>query len=96
MPRAAEIGAVLLGQLAVAERYQGRGLGRDLLFDALDRALAVSEQIAAYAVIVDALDEDAAAFYAYHGFQPFPATSLRLFLPLATYSKYVAAQAQTR
>lgn len=63
-PRSAEIGAVLLGRLAVDRQLQGQGFGRDLLLDALDRALVTSRQVAAVAMVVDALDEDAAAFYA--------------------------------
>ena len=37
-----------------------------------------------HALIVDALDEVAAKFYAHHGFAVFPENALALFLPLAT------------
>ena len=90
-PHSAEIGAALLGKLAVDESHQGRRLGRDLLFDALDRTLAAAEQVAAYAMVVDAIDEDAAAFYRRHGFLAFPETPERLFLDLRTHAKRVAA-----
>ena len=49
---------------------------------ALDRA--VRSEIAAYALIVDAKDEAAAAFYRHHGFIALPDSPFTLFLPLAT------------
>jgi GNAT superfamily N-acetyltransferase len=63
-------------------RFKGQGLGGALLADALDRA--ARSEIAAYAMLVDAKDESAAAFYQHHGFIPLPDTPLILFLPLAT------------
>ena len=46
--------------------------------------VAPSADLAAYALVVDAKDEVAAAFYRYHGFIALPAAPLTLFLPLAT------------
>ncbi len=65
------IPVILLGQLAVDENYQGRRLGSDLLVDAGRRALAASRTIGARAVIVQAIDEGAAAFYIRFGYRPF-------------------------
>ncbi len=65
------IPVILLGQLAVDENYRGRRLGSDLLIDALRRALAAAGVIGARAVIVQAVDEGAKAFYARFGFRPF-------------------------
>ena len=65
------IPVILLGQLAVDSDYQGRGLGADLLFDAGTRALAAAGVIGARAIVVQALDERAAAFYQRHGFSRF-------------------------
>jgi len=79
--------AALLGRLAVASSAQGKGLGGLLLADALQRIDDSSRALAIHALIVDALNEAAAAFYRRHGFQPFPNTSLRLFLPLETYRR---------
>ena len=53
-----------------------------LLADALDRA--ARSEIAAFAMMVDAKDEAAAAFYRHHGFIALPDSPLTLFLPLAT------------
>jgi GNAT superfamily N-acetyltransferase len=66
------IPAVLLARLALARSLQGQGLGAQLLLDALERAVEASEQAAARLVVVDAIDDAAAAFYARYGFRPCP------------------------
>ncbi len=71
-----------MGRLAVDQSFKGSGLGAALLADALRRA--ATAEIAAYALVVDAKDETAAQFYAYHGFIALPQQPLFLFLPLAT------------
>lgn len=76
------IPAILLGRLAIDRRFQGQKLGRRLLLSALARAMASSTEVAAFAVIVDALDEAARRFYERYDFQPFPDTPTRLFLPM--------------
>jgi GNAT superfamily N-acetyltransferase len=73
----------LIARLAVYTSWQGRGLGRDLLRDALRRALAASEQIGIRAVVVDAIDEVAVSFYRRHGFEAAMEDSLTLKVPLA-------------
>jgi len=64
------IPVLLLARLALDRSEQGHGLGADLLQDALIRAVAGARQYGARAVIVDAIDDRAAAFYARHGFLP--------------------------
>lgn len=71
--------AALIGRLAVSQDAQGYGVGRMLLINALKRTLAISDEIAIYAMVVDAIDEHAQRFYEQFGFSPF---SSRLFLPL--------------
>ena len=73
---------VLLGRLAVAEAHQGQGLGSILLADAFHRIVRAGEVMAVYAVVVDALDDQAATFYRRFGFIPLPSQWLRLFLPM--------------
>jgi len=81
LPRYPSIPAVRMGRLAVAERFKGLGLGSGLLADALARALRA--EIAAYALIVDAKDDAAVAFYERHGFIPLASQERTLFLPLS-------------
>ena len=82
LPRYPTVPAVRMGRLAVDQAFKGLGLGGALLADALDRA--VRSEIAAYALMVDAKDEAAAAFYRHHGFIALPDSPFTLFLPLAT------------
>jgi GNAT superfamily N-acetyltransferase len=59
---------LLLARLALHRDEQGSGLGADLLRDAMIRAIAGARQYGARALIVDAIDDRAAAFYQHHGF----------------------------
>jgi GNAT superfamily N-acetyltransferase len=72
------IPAVLLARLALDQSLHGRGLGGELLLDALTRAVAASEVAAARLVVVDAIDDAAAAFYEHHGFIAVPGNRQRL------------------
>lgn len=76
--------AILLARLAIDKAAQGKGLGRELLIDALRRSLAIEAQMGANGVIVDAIDETAAAFYRKFDFMPLTEDGRRLFLPMAT------------
>jgi GNAT superfamily N-acetyltransferase len=76
------IPAALIGRLAVAEAHHGQRIGSMLLANAIRRTLAVGDEIAIHALVVDAIDERAAAFYARFGFAPLLDDGSRLFLPL--------------
>jgi hypothetical protein len=52
--------------------------------DALHRSLEAAVEIAAMAVVVDAKDEGAVAFYGRYGFHPLQQQPARLFLPMNT------------
>ena len=82
LPRYPTVPAVRMGRLAVDRRRQGTGLGGALVADALARTL--QSEIAAVALVVDAKDEHAVAFYRHHGFIGLENASRTLFLPLAT------------
>jgi GNAT superfamily N-acetyltransferase len=82
LPRYPVVPAALIGRLAIDRRYRGRGLGAALLFDAIARAARADTAI--FAILVDAKDDSAAAFYRHHGFQPFATRPLHLFLPIGT------------
>ncbi len=74
--------AAIMGRLAVDQAFKGQGLGALLLADAVKRLIRASETLAVYALIVDAKNDAARSFYEKFGFQRFPATPNRLFLPL--------------
>jgi GNAT superfamily N-acetyltransferase len=79
LPRYPLIPATLLGRLAVDEMHHGEGIGEFLFMDALHRSRAQSGQIAAVAVVVEALEERAERFYQHFGFIPF-STNHRPFI----------------
>jgi ribosomal protein S18 acetylase RimI-like enzyme len=76
------VSTTLLGRLAISRALKGRGLGEELLFDALRRSLAQSRHIASAGVVVDAKDENAAAFYRKYDFMPILGADQRLFLSM--------------
>jgi predicted N-acetyltransferase YhbS len=83
------IPVALIARLAVATPYQVAGLGRSLLLDALQRVLRASEELAIRAVTVDALGDNAAAFYRRFGFEPSPLAPETLTLSLETVRRIV-------
>ncbi len=85
LPRYPLVPATLLGRLAIDRRHQGKGYGRFLLADALFRS--VRSEIASFAVIVDAKDENARRFYERESFLPFPDQPMKLFRPMAEIAK---------
>jgi GNAT superfamily N-acetyltransferase len=75
----------LIGRLAVSRPYAGRGLGADLLADALRRIASASQSIGISAVLVHAKDDQARRFYlACAEFIEYPENSRMLFLPIET------------
>ncbi len=76
------IPVALIGRLAVSQQAQGQGVGRMLLLDAIKRTLAVSDDIAIFTIVVDAIDKQAQRFYQPFGFSSLGTQKQRLFLPL--------------
>ncbi len=74
----------LIGRLAVAQEYQGQGLGAILLVDACQKVVQASAILAIAGIIVDAKDAAGFAFYQHFGFTPLPGQSKRLMLPINT------------
>ena len=83
IPRYPLVSATLLGRLAVAVSCQGQGLGALLLVDAMQRAYASAGIVGSSMLLVDAISDQAAAFYEAHSFIRLP-DSLRLILPMRT------------
>ena len=77
-----DVPVVLLGRLAVDRSVQGQRLGGFLLIDALRRANHIADQIGVRAVEVDAIDDDAQAFYRKFGFLSLRDDERHMFLPM--------------
>jgi len=75
----------MIGRLAVSREHAGRGLGADMLSDALRRIAAASQSIGIGAVLVHAKDDAAKRFYLRCAeFIEYPDDSRTLFLPIET------------
>jgi GNAT superfamily N-acetyltransferase len=81
VPLYPKVSATLVGRLAVSESYQGQGIGALLLADAVRRAYVSASSIGSSMLVVDAVNERAAAFYEANGFVRLP-DSLRSVLPM--------------
>jgi GNAT superfamily N-acetyltransferase len=76
------IPAILLSRLATDRKEQGQGLGANLLRDAITKAVEASQIVAARCLLVHALNDDAAAFYAHFDFIESPTDPYHLLLPM--------------
>jgi ribosomal protein S18 acetylase RimI-like enzyme len=85
LPRYPTVPAVRIGRLAIDQGFQGRGLGAAVLADAAKRTFEAPP--AAFALVVDAKNDRAVAFYQHHGFIPFAGRPRTLFLTIATAAK---------
>lgn len=70
---------LLLGQLAVDLTLAGQGIGMGLLKHALIRCVAAAELVGGRALVVRAIDEEAAGFWRRCGFHPSRDDTLVLF-----------------
>jgi GNAT superfamily N-acetyltransferase len=89
MPKYEHLPTTLLGRLAVASAFQGQGIGELLLMHALSTVAEVTERMATTAVVVDAKDEAAKAFYMKYEFIPFPLNPMRLYLSTKTIRRLI-------
>lgn len=80
----AEVPVVVVGRLAVDLGYRRRGIGAGMLKDAILRAVAASRSVGVRAILVHAIDDDAAGFYRHYGFTPSPVDSRTLMLAIET------------
>lgn len=85
---------VLLARLAIDSAHQGRGLGKVLMIAAFRKAVETAEQVGVSLFEVDAMDDEAAAYYeGVFGFIPALSNSHKLFLPMATVEQTLAMAA---
>lgn len=77
------IPVAVLARLAVARSHQGRGLGRALFQDAVERVVQAADAIGVRGMIVHALSDEARAFYLALGLVPSPLDPMTLMATLA-------------
>ena len=94
LPRYPQVPATLLGRLAVDLGHRKQGLGELLLLDAMKRTLESSRVTASFALLVDAKDEAAKAFYLRYDFEPIVGLGNRLFLPIQEIERIFAEASQ--
>ena len=85
LPRYPSVPVARVGRLAVDQAFQGRKLGAALLADAALRALR--SEVAVFALVVDAKDDAAEAFYRYHGFEAYGTQPRQLIVPLGSFTR---------
>jgi predicted N-acetyltransferase YhbS len=71
---------ILLSRLAIDVEDHGRGLGAQLLRDAITRSVAAARIVGVRALLVHSLHDQAPEFYAHFGFEPSPTDPLHLLL----------------
>lgn len=98
MPRSIRTGqppdpipCLLLGQLATDAEWAGRGIGSGLLKHALERCIEAAKLVGGRALIVNAVDEEAAAFWQRRGFLPSKDDPMILFRSIADIAASLAA-----
>ncbi|MGV3548264.1 GNAT family N-acetyltransferase [Rhizobium sp.] len=84
------IPAILLGQLAVDIRFAGKGIGSSLLRNAFKRAVEAARLIGGPVIIVEAIDENAKAYWVSNGFEPMLDNPSKLFRPVADIESQLA------
>ena len=89
LPRYPLLPAGLIGRLAVATRYGRQGLGAALILDAVTRATRAEPAI--FALIVDAVDDNAGRFHAHLGFRPLLSRPTSLYWPVAEAARRMGA-----
>ena len=90
-PNTGSIPAIYLSMIAVDRSRQGKGLGSDLVVDALGRALLVAGEVGLKLVVLDVIDDAGneafarrMAFYGRLGFQSFQDRPERMFITIDT------------
>ena len=84
LPRSyASIPTTLLGRLAIDLKFQGKGIGKILLIDALKRSYDISKELGSFGVVVDPIDEEAEKFYEKYDFIKLP-DSEKMFIATQT------------
>lgn len=103
LPRAIRTGqppdpvpCLLLGQLATDERWTGQGIGTGLLKHALERCLSAASLIGGRALVVKAIDDEAALFWRKRGFAPSKDDPMTMFRSIADIAASFVALAPSK
>lgn len=83
---------MLLARLAIDRRWQGQGVGKALLRDAMQRTLQAADIAGIRALAVHAKDEDARRFYEHFDFVPSPTDAMHLFVLLKDVRRVVSSR----
>lgn len=86
------IPAIVLGRLAVDRAFQGRGLGRALLRDAILRTIQAANIAGIRVILVHAMSEAARRFYERAGFRPSPIDPMTLMITVAEAERALAGK----
>ena len=86
MPR--QIPAVILGRLAIDKKWQGKGLGKALLQDAVQRSARAAKEVSARLLIVHAISKKAESFYLHYGFVRLPIETPTYALDLIKFANF--------
>ena len=89
LPTQRPIPCTLLGQFAVDKQWKNRGVGGWFLVHVLHEVLTHAKKVGSFALIADAIDDDARSYWKYCGFIEFPSTPSRLFLPMNRIKKFL-------
>jgi len=89
LPKMRPIPCTLLGQFAVDLKWKKQSIGGWMLVHVMQQVLSHSEKIASFALVVDAVDDEAQAYWKHCGFISFPNTARRLFIPIKTIKKWL-------
>lgn len=84
MPR--QIPAVILGRLAIDKQWQGKGLGKALLQDAVQRSARAAKEVSARLLIVHTISSRAEDFYVHYGFTRLPTETPTYALDIIKFS----------
>jgi GNAT superfamily N-acetyltransferase len=85
LPRYPSVPVARVGRLAVDKTFQGKKLGGALIADAAIRAMR--SEVAVFALVVDAKDDAAEAFYLHHGFERFGTKARQLIVSLKHFAQ---------
>ncbi|MBQ0758425.1 MAG: GNAT superfamily N-acetyltransferase [Zhongshania sp.] len=83
------IPVIILGRLAVDEKFKGRNLGASLLKDAILRTLFIADSVGVRGLLVHAISEDAKRFYLKYGFKESPMDAMTLMISVASLKQHL-------